>query len=167
MRGPSRNRVAAMPATANAPRRPVITGIGLITSIGNDRAQVVQSLRECRTGIEYYEPLENSNVPVRLAGTVKEFEFPELHPDEWTYPKKYQISREEIRSMSPNVLYAHCAMQQAIADAQLPPELVSNPRTGAMCASGGSTWLTHDYLEMMLKKGPYRCNPMAMVASIA
>jgi 3-oxoacyl-[acyl-carrier-protein] synthase-1 len=69
--------------------------------------------------------------------------------------------------MSPNVLYAFCAMQQAIAEARLPNEMVSHPRTGAMCASNGSSWLTYEYLDMMLKKGPYRCNPMAMVASIA
>ena len=149
------------------PRRVVVTGLGLITSIGNSRDQVVESLRQTRTGIEYYAPLERSGVPVRLAGTVKEFTFPELRPDEWTYPDGYEISREQLRSMAPNVLYAFCAMQQAIADAQLSPDLVSNPRTGAMCASAGSTWLTYDYLDMMLKKGPYRCNPMAMVASIA
>ena len=110
---------------------------------------------------------ERTGVPVRLAGTVKDFTFPDLHPDEWTYPQGYDIPREQLRSMSPNVLYGFCAMQQAIADAKLPPELVSNPRTGAMCASAGSPWLTYDYLTMMLAKGPQRCNPMAMVASIA
>ena len=151
----------------NGSRRVVVTGLGLITSIGNDREQVVQSLREGRTGIEYYKPLERSGVPVRLAGTIKDFSFPELHPDEWTYPAEYEISREQLRSMSPNVLYAVCAMQQAIADAKLAPDLVSHPRTGAMCASNGSSWLTYEYLDMMLKKGPYRCNPMAMIASIA
>ena len=148
-------------------RRVVVTGLGLITSIGNNREQVLRSLREARTGIEYYAPLERTGVPVRLAGTVKEFTFPELRSDEWTYPDAYQISRTQLRSMSPNVLYAFCAMQQAIADAQLSPGLVSHPRTGAMCASGGSAWLTYGYLDIMLKKGPQRCNPMAMVASIA
>jgi len=148
-------------------RRVVVTGLGLITSIGNNREQVLESLRKGRTGIEYFAPLERAGVPVRLAGTVKEFAFPELHSDEWTYPDAYNIPRAQLRSMSPNVVYAFCAMQQAIADAQLPPDLVSHPRTGAMCASGGSGWLTYDYLDMMLKKGPQRCNPMAMVASIA
>ena len=148
-------------------RRVVVTGLGLITSIGNNRQEVLKSLRDCRTGIEYFPPLERTGVPVRLAGTVKEFTFPELRSDEWTYPEGYEISREQLRSMSPNVLYAFCAMQQAIADARLPQELVSSPRTGAMCASGGSTWLTYDYVDMMLKKGPQRCNPLAMVASIA
>ncbi len=106
-------------------------------------------------------------MPVRLAGTVKGFEFPELRPDEWTYPAGHEIRREHLRSMSPNALYAFCAMEQAIADARLPRELVSNPRTGAMCASNGSAWLTYEYLKIMLEKGPQRCNPMAMVACIA
>lgn len=148
-------------------RRVVVTGLGFITSIGNDRAQVLENLRAGRTGIEYYAELERPGVPVRLAGTIKEFEFPELRPDEWTYPAQYKIRREHLRSMSPNAVYAFCAMEQAIFDAKLPPDLVSNPRTGAMCASNGSAWLTHDYLDIMLEKGPQRCNPMAMVASIA
>ncbi len=148
-------------------RRVVVTGLGFITSIGNNREQVLINLRECRTGIEYYPELERPGVPVRLAGTVKEFSFPELRADEWIYPDEYKIRREHLRSMSPNALYGFCAMQQAVAEAQLPPDMVSHPRTGLMCASNGSPWLTYEYLDMMLKKGPQRCNPMAMVASIA
>jgi 3-oxoacyl-[acyl-carrier-protein] synthase I len=148
-------------------RRVVVTGLGFITSIGNTRERVLTSLRELRTGIEYYPDLERTRVLVRLVGTVKEFSFPELHSDEWTYPAAYAIPREHLRSMSPNAVYGFCAMKQAIAEAQLPPELVSHPRTGAMCASGGSSWLSYDYMNMMLEKGPQRCNPMAMVASIA
>jgi len=148
-------------------RRVVVTGLGFITSIGNNRAQVLASLREGRTGIEYYSELERPGVPVRLAGTVKEFSFPELRADEWIYPDSYKIPREYLRSMSPNAVYGFCAMKQAIAESQLPPELVSNPKTGVMCASNGSPWLTYEYLDMMLKKGPQRCNPMAMVACIA
>ena len=148
-------------------RRVVVTGLGFITSIGNNRAEVLSSLREARTGIEYYPELERTGVPVRLAGTVKEFSFPELRSDEWIYPAAYKIRREHMRSMSPNAVYGFCAMEQAIADAQLPPELVSSPRTGAMCASNGSAWLTYEYLKIMLEKGPQRANPMAMVAGIA
>ncbi|MEP6955944.1 MAG: beta-ketoacyl-[acyl-carrier-protein] synthase family protein [Chthoniobacterales bacterium] len=152
---------------SHEPRRVVVTGLGFITSIGNDRAQVLASLRESRTGIEYFKPLERTGVNVRLAGTVKEFEFPELRSDEWIYPESYKIERTNLRSMAPNAVYAYCAMQQAIADARMTPDHVSNPRTGAMCASNGSGWLTYEYLDMMLEKGPQRCNPMAMVASIA
>src|SRR6266550_1030716 len=94
-------------------RRVVVTGLGLITSIGNNREQVLQSLRDGRTGIEYYAALERTGVPVRLAGTVKEFSFPELRSDEWTYPAAYTISREHLRSMGPNAVYGFCAMKQA------------------------------------------------------
>ena len=148
-------------------RRVVVTGLGFITSIGNNRQEVLASLRECRSGIQYFPALERPGVPVRLAGLVKGFEFPELRSDEWSYPESYKIPREHLRSMAPNAVYGYCAMKQAIADARLPDELVSNPRTGVMCASNGSGWLTYEYLDMMLEKGPMRCNPMAMVASIA
>ena len=156
-----------MPGSNSNGRRVVVTGLGFITSIGNNREQVLTSLRECRTGIEYYPELERSGVNVRLAGTVKDFSFPELRSDEWIYPSEYEIPREHLRSLAPHGVYGFCAMQQAIADAQLPPELVSNPRTGTMCASAGSSWLTYDYLDMMLKKGPARCNPLAMIACIS
>ncbi len=163
-----RDRIRGMAANdLTNRRRVVVTGIGFITSIGNDREEVLRSLRDCRTGIEYYPALERQGVPVRLAGTVKGFTFPEIRAEEWTYPDRYKISRELLRSMSPNALYAFCAMQQAIDDARLPPGLVSNPRTGAMCASCGSPWLTYEYLDIMFKKGPQRCNPLAMIASIA
>jgi 3-oxoacyl-[acyl-carrier-protein] synthase-1 len=148
-------------------KRVAVTGLGFISSVGNSRTEVLQSLREGRSGIVYCAELERPGFPIRLAGTIKGFRFPELHYDDWEYPAEYSISREQIRSMSPNVVYAYCAMQQAIADARLAPELVSSPRTGAMCASGGSSWLTYEYLDIMLKKGVMRCNPMAMVASIS
>lgn len=148
-------------------KRVAVTGLGFISSIGNNQSDVLRSLRECRTGIEYFSELERPGFPIRLAGTIKGFRFPELQYDDWEYPAEYSISREQLRSMSPSVLYAFCAMQQAIADARLAPEDVSHPRTGAMCASGGSTWLMYEYLDIMLKKGVMRCNPMAMVASIS
>jgi 3-oxoacyl-[acyl-carrier-protein] synthase-1 len=147
-------------------RRVVITGLGFITSIGNSRAEVLKSLRENKTGIEIFSELEKPGVPVKLAGTVKGFTFEGTRPEEWTMPAEYKITREQMRSMSPNAIFGFCAMQQAIADAGLTPEQVSNPRTGAMCASGGSTWLTYEFIDVMLKKGVYRCYPLAMVASI-
>lgn len=147
-------------------RRVVVTGLGFITSIGNDKAAVLKSLKETLTGVEVFDELNRPGVPVKLAGTVKGFAFKSTRPDEWDLPEGYAISRDHLRSMGPNCVYAYCAMQQAIADAQLDKDLVSNPRTGAMCASGGSTWLTYEFLTTMLTKGIYRCYPLAMVASI-
>jgi len=147
-------------------RRVVVTGLGFITSIGNNRADVLKSLKETITGIEIFDELQKPDIPVKLAGTVKGFTFGTARPEEWTVPEGYSIPRDQLRSMGPNCVYAFCAMQQAIAEAGLTEEMVSNPRTGAMCASAGSTWLTYEFLTQMLKKGIYRCYPLGMVASI-
>jgi 3-oxoacyl-(acyl-carrier-protein) synthase len=53
-------------------RRAVVTGLGFITSIGNDRSAVTASLRELRGGIARFEFAANSNLPVKVAGTVKD-----------------------------------------------------------------------------------------------
>ncbi|MGD0016451.1 MAG: beta-ketoacyl-[acyl-carrier-protein] synthase family protein [Verrucomicrobiia bacterium] len=147
-------------------KRVVITGLGFITSIGNSRPEVLRSLRECRTGVELFSDFAGKDVPVKLAGTVKGFQFPSPHFDDWTYPAGYQISRDQLRAMTPNALYAFCAMDQAIREAKLAPELVSNPRTGLMCASGGSMWLAYENLHTIVTRGVSRCPPMAVVNSI-
>jgi 3-oxoacyl-[acyl-carrier-protein] synthase-1 len=147
-------------------KRVVVTGLGFITSIGNSRDQVLRSLRECRTGVELFPEFAAADIPVKLAGTVKGFQFPTAYFEDWTHPPEYTLTREQMRPMSPNALYAYCAMQQAIPAARLTPELVSNPRTGLMCASGGSMWLIYDNLQTMLSRGISRCQPMGIINSI-
>lgn len=146
--------------------RVVITGLGFITSIGNNREQVLRGLRECRTGIELFDEFAGPDVPVKLAGTVKGFRFPTHQFEDWTYPSEYHLTREQLRPMTPNALYAYCAMQQAVRNAQVTPELVSNPRTGLMCASGGSMWMAYQNLHTMVTRGVSRCQPMGIVNSI-
>ena len=147
-------------------KRAVITGLGFITSIGNSRAEVLRSLQECRSGVELFEEFADENIPVKLAGTVKGFTFPTPRAEDWTYPAGYQLTRDQLRAMTPNSLYAFCAMQQAIAAAQLPPEQISNPRTGLLCASGGSMWMAYTNLNTMLTRGVSRLSPMSVVNSI-
>lgn len=147
-------------------KRVVVTGLGFITSIGNNRQQVLRSLKECRTGVETFPEFAAADIPVKLAGTVKGFQFPTPYFEDWIYPAEYKLTREQLRPMAPNSLYAFCAMQQAIADAQLTPDLVSNPRTGVMCASGGSMWLAHENLQTMLTRGVARCQPMGIINGI-
>jgi 3-oxoacyl-[acyl-carrier-protein] synthase-1 len=147
-------------------KRVVITGLGFITSIGNDRAAVLDSLRQGRSGIELFEEINVEPGGPRLAGTIKGFTFPGKQFDDWTYPVEYAIERNHLRSMSPHVVYAWCSMQQAIADAKLGSDLVSNPRTGAMCASGGSMWVIYENLDMMVKEGVHKCYPMSLPAGI-
>ena len=147
--------------------RAVITGLGFITSIGNNRAEVSRSLREARTGVELFsEFADDPAIPVKLAGTVKEFTFPSTEFEDWTYPSHYKIPRDILRPMTPNALYAYFAMRQAIDDAGLPPEQVSNPATGLMCASGGSMWMAYANLDTIVKRGVMKTQPMSIINSI-
>src|SRR5687768_8402272 len=111
-------------------RRVVISGLGFITSIGNSREEVLDSLRNVKTGIELFPDFAKPEIPVKLAGTIKHFDVSSTDSEDWVYPKEYKIGRAQIRPMTPNSLYAFCATTQAIRDAKLPPEQVSNPRTG-------------------------------------
>jgi 3-oxoacyl-[acyl-carrier-protein] synthase-1 len=146
--------------------RVFITGLGFVTSIGNDAATVTRNLRELRHGFELYGPFQKPDTPCKVVGTIKDFNIESTDPEDWTYPARYSVKRELLRSMAPNGLYAHCAMLQAIEDAKLAPEDISNPLTGLYAASGGSPYLTHHHHERLLKVGVMRCSPLGIVASI-
>jgi 3-oxoacyl-[acyl-carrier-protein] synthase-1 len=147
-------------------KRVVISGLGFVTSIGNSSEQVLDSLRHARSGIEIFPELPQSAGSPRLAGTIKGFTFPSLTFDDWTWPPEYAIDRNDLRSMCPHVVYAWCAMQQAIAQARLGPERVSHPRTGAMCASGGSMWMIYENLHTMVTRGVHKCLPLSLPAAV-
>lgn len=148
-------------------RRVAVTGLGFITSIGNNRAEVLESLRNGRSGIEIHPELDRPEIPVKLAGTIKGFRFPKEHPESWEFPPGLSIPREQLRSMSPHGIFAFAAMNEAITDAHLEPDLISHPRTGMMCASAGSTRLLYRHLERMMEVGVLRCPPLGLPASIA
>jgi 3-oxoacyl-[acyl-carrier-protein] synthase-1 len=147
-------------------RRVVVTGLGFITSIGNSKAEVSSSLRELKTGIEPFDQFAGADCPVKLAGTIKGFSFPTPDPEDWVLPAPYRLGRAEMRSMSPSSVFGFCSMTQAIADAGLPPDQVSNPRTGALCASAGSMWLNYENLHTMVTRGVQKCAPLGMVGGI-
>jgi len=144
-----------------------ITGLGFITSIGNDSAAVTQSLRELRHGIELYPPFQKPEIPVKVAATVKGFELDSYDCEDWTYPERYRVRREVLRAMSPNALYAYCAMVQALEDAKLSEADYSNNDTGLYAASGGSPYLLGNMMQRMHTVGVMRCSPLGIVASIA
>lgn len=146
--------------------RVFITGLGLVTSIGNDVPTVARSLRDLRHGFELYPPFQKPEIPVKVVGTIKGFTTDSTDPEDWTFPERYLIKRELLRSMAPNGLFAHCAMLQAVADARLEEADISNPRTGLYAASGGSPYLTHHHHERLQKLGVMRCSPLGIVASI-
>ncbi len=148
-------------------RRVVITGLGFITSIGNNRALVLDSLLNQRTGIEPHPELNLPISPVRLAGTIKGFLFPREDQTTWQFPKSISISRKELRSMAPHVVYACAAMKEVIGDAALPAETISNPRTGLTSASSGSAMMLYRNIGKMITKGPLRSHPFSLAASVA
>jgi 3-oxoacyl-[acyl-carrier-protein] synthase-1 len=145
----------------------VVTGLGFISSIGNNRTQVLDSLLNQRSGVELHPELDLPISPVRLAGTIKGFSFPSEDQTTWQFPGDITLSRKELRSMAPHVVYAHVAMHEAIADAAASPDVVSNVRTGLTSASSGSAMMLYRNMGKMLTKGPLRCHPFSLAASVA
>lgn len=143
-----------------------ITGLGFITSIGNDAETVSRNLRELKHGFEVFPPFQRPDIPCKVVGTVKEFMTDSTDPEDWTFPARYKIKRELLRTMAPNGLFAHCAMVQAIEDAKLEASDVSNPETGLYAASGGSPYLTNYHHNRLQKFGVARCSPLGIVSSI-
>lgn len=148
-------------------RNVYVTGVGFITSIGNDAATVVRNLRELRHGIVLYPPFQKPQIPIKVAAPVRDFDTSSFDPEDWTFPSRYRLRREQLRSMAPHALYSHCALVQAIEDARLAPDDISNEDTGLFAASGGSPSLLAHFMRKMHEHGVMRCPPTGIVASIA
>jgi len=146
--------------------RVFITGLGFVTSIGNDGPTVSRNLRELRHGFEAYPPFQKDSVPCKVVGTIKEFTTDSIDQEDWTWPARYSIKRETLRTLAPHGLFAQCAIIQAIEDARLAEEDISEPGTGLYAASGGSPMLTAYHHDRMMKLGVARCSPLGIVASI-
>ncbi len=105
-------------------RRVVVTGLGIVSSIGNNAEEVIASLRAGTSGIEASPEMAEHGFRSQIAGTLK------IDPKE-------HVDKRALRFMGPGAAYAHIAMQQAIADAGLSEDLVVNDRTGLVAGSGG------------------------------
>ncbi len=132
-------------------RRVVITGLGIVSPIGNSAAEVAVSLRAGRSGIEASPEMADRNFRSQIAGTVK------IDPTEL-------VEKRALRFMGPGAAYAHIAMAQAIADAGLEDSDVVNPRTGLIAGSGGpSTSAMFAAHQTLLSTGsPKRIGPFAV-----
>lgn len=146
---------------------PVITGLGFITSIGQDRATVLRSLRELRHGFAPVVFLDNPDLPVKVAGTLRDFAFPSANWRDWRWPDHFSVDRELLRGLAPHGVYAVCAMQQALADAGLEAAQLGDGSTGLFCASAGSAFMLGNFLGQMHETRGERGNPMGIVSSIA
>ncbi|MBE7540239.1 MAG: beta-ketoacyl-[acyl-carrier-protein] synthase family protein [Opitutaceae bacterium] len=148
-------------------RLPVVTGLGFITSIGNDRGSVIQSLRELRHGFEPHQFLNNPDLPVKVAGTLKGFSFPSPSWRDWSWPSRFAVDRELLRGLPPHGVYAMCAVQQALLEAGLMPGDLAGGDTGLFCASAGSPYLLSHFVQDMHATRGQRGNPMGIISSIA
>ncbi len=144
-----------------------VTGIGFVTSIGISQIEVKESLLLLKHGFENPDFLKGDESPVKVAGTIKQFELDSSDPEDWVYPTKFQVPRAILRSFSPHVLYAWCSLKQGLEDAGLDQLDLQAPDTGIYTASGGSMRSIHKHFEKMDRKGVMACNPLAIVASIA
>lgn len=145
----------------------VVTGLGFVTSIGNDRASVLDSLVHLHHGFEPVRFLDNPEHPVRVAGTVKGFDTRSEFHFKWRYPEDAGLTRQALRGFCPHVLYAVFALRQAIADAGLTQEAVSGDDTGLFCASAGSPFLLRAMLNEMHRHRGLRGDPLGVVKSIS
>ncbi len=105
-------------------RRVVVTGLGIVSSIGRNRDEVVAALKQGQSGIEYSAEYAELGFRSHVYGSLK------LNPDE-------VIDRRLRRFMGDGAAFNYIAMEQAIADAGLSKEQVSNPRSGLVVGSGG------------------------------
>ncbi|PUB12145.1 beta-ketoacyl-ACP synthase I [Yoonia sediminilitoris] len=105
-------------------RRVVITGLGIVSPIGNNAAEVTAALKAGQSGIEASPEMAEHGFRSQIAGTLK-------------IDVADHIDKRTLRFMGPGAAYAHIAMQQAIADSGLEEAVISHPRTGLVAGSGG------------------------------
>jgi len=105
-------------------RRVVVTGLGIVSPIGNNAEEVLAALKAGKSGIEASPEMAEHGFRSRIAGTLK-IDITE------------HVEKRTLRFMGPGAAYAHIAMGQAIADAGLAEDQVVNPMTGLIAGSGG------------------------------
>jgi 3-oxoacyl-[acyl-carrier-protein] synthase-1 len=132
-------------------RRVVVTGLGIVSSIGNNANEVLASLREAKSGVVSAPDYTELGFRCQVHATVK--------LDSW----EALVDRRAARFLAPGTAYAHIAMEQAIADAGLEETEVSNERTGLIVGSGGpSTRVIVEAAATTREKGPKRIGPFAV-----
>ena len=136
-------------------RRVVVTGLGIVSSLGNNKKEVKDSLYHARSGIKFQPEYEAHGLRSHVAGSI-DLDFSEL------------IDRKLLRFMAKGHAYAWLAMQEAIQDANLSESLVSNIRTGLIVGAGGTS--TESMLEgtdTIREKGIRRVGPYMVTKTMS
>ncbi|NQS72120.1 MAG: beta-ketoacyl-ACP synthase I [Desulfobulbaceae bacterium] len=128
-------------------RRAVITGMGIVSSLGDSLAEVLDSLREGRSGVSFHQPYQDLGLRAQIGA------FTKINPKE-------HIDKKDLRFMGHAAAYASIALGQAITDAGLTEEESSHPRTGLIIGSGGtSAENVVATADVMRKRGLKRLSP--------
>ena len=128
-------------------RRVVITGLGIVSCLGTDKDSVSASLRAGRSGIRFNPAYAEMGLRSQVSGSV------DLNLEEL-------IDRKVYRFMGDAAAFAYLSMEQAIKDAGLSAEEVSNPRIGLVAGSGGaSTFNQMEAMDILREKGVKRVGP--------
>jgi 3-oxoacyl-[acyl-carrier-protein] synthase-1 len=136
-------------------RRVVVTGMGIVSSIGSNTQEVLASLREAKSGISRASDYAERGFRCQVHGA------PSIDPEEF-------VDKRVMRFMGDGSGWNYIAMQQAISDAGLEKTDVSNPRTGLIMGSGGpSTHAIVAAADVTREKGPKRVGPFAVPKSMS
>ena len=131
-------------------KRVVVTGMGIVSSIGNNTQEVLASLREAKSGIAKAEDYEKFGFRCQVHGA------PQIDVDSL-------VDRRAMRFHGRGTAWNHVAMDQAIRDSGLEESDISNERTGIIMGSGGpSTRVIVEAAEVTRDKGPKRIGPFAV-----
>jgi 3-oxoacyl-[acyl-carrier-protein] synthase-1 len=131
-------------------RRVVVTGMGIVSSIGNNTQEVLASLREAKSGIVKADKYAELGFRCQVHGA------PRLEPEE-------VVDRRAMRFLGRGAAWNHVAMEQAIRDSGVEENDISNERTGIVMGSGGpSTRTIVEVADIARSKGPKRVGPFAV-----
>jgi len=131
-------------------KRAVITGFGIVSSIGNNKTEVLAALKAGKSGITRAEEFAELGLRSQVWGDIK------LNPSD-------VIDRKALRFMGDAAAYAYIAMQEAMQDAGLTEEQISNPRVGLVVGSGGASSKTQvEAADILREKGVKRVGPYAV-----
>lgn len=129
-------------------RRVVITGLGIVSSIGNNKKQVLASLKEGKSGIVFESSFKEKGLRSNVSGRIKNLNTATF------------IDKKSLRFMGNLSYYAAISMKQAIEDSNLPQDLISNERVGLIVGSGGASapWFVH-VIDAVREKSSRRLGP--------
>ena len=137
-------------------RRVVVTGLGVVSSLGNNKKEVQDSLYHARSGITFQPDYAAMGLRSHVAGSIKNLNLEEL------------IDRKLFRFMAKGHAYAWLAMQEAIADSALSETMVSNIRTGLIVGAGGASHESIlDGIDTIREKGIRRVGPYMVTKAMA